>query len=93
MKGCVVKDSKGEYFLVSPRGGKVALNASEDLAAHLGQQVKASGAFIDTHEPATAAANTASSTSKGTLHPEREFRVLKIDVLSQSCAPPANKRR
>src|SRR5712671_791246 len=50
MKGCVVKNADGEYFLVSQRGSRVKLDAVEDMGPHVGQQVRASGAFVDTHE-------------------------------------------
>jgi hypothetical protein len=95
MKGCLVKNAEAEYFLVSQRGSRVKLDVAEDIASYVGQQVKASGAFVDAHEPGSSAppANTAGPNSKGAVHPEREFRVLKIDVLSQSCAPTLGKKR
>jgi hypothetical protein len=95
MKGCVVKNAEGEYFLVSQRGGRVKLEAAEEMGSHVGQLVRASGAFLDTHEKgsSSAAPSTMGSSGKTVLHPEREFRVLKIDVLSQTCVTtPAKKR-
>jgi hypothetical protein len=95
MKGCVVKTAEGEYFLVSQRGSRVKLDAAEELASHVGQQVRASGAFVDTHEkgPAASAPSTMGSSGRNVLHPEREFHVLKIEVLSQTCATTSAKKR
>jgi hypothetical protein len=94
MKGCVVKSPEGEYFLVSQRGSRVKLDVAEDIASHVGQLVRASGAFVDTHEQGSSpsAPNSVGSSGKGVLHPEREFRVLKIDVLSQTCAVASGKK-
>jgi hypothetical protein len=94
MKGCVVKNAEGEYFLVSQRGSRVKLDASEDMDAHVGQQVKTTGAFVDTHEQGSSGstASTSGSSSKGVFHPERQFRVLKVDVLSQTCPATASKK-
>ena len=91
MRGCLGKNDRGEYFLAPQRGPKVQLRSAEDLAAHVGQQVKASGAFID---PPGSAPHSSSSPaidpSKDIAH-DHEFRVLKIEVVSQSC--PAAKKK
>jgi hypothetical protein len=94
MKGCVVKNAEGEYFLVPQRGSRVKLDAAEDIASHLGQLVRASGAFVDTHEQGSSpsAPSSIGPRGKDVLHPEREFRVLKIDVLSQTCAVAPGKK-
>ena len=93
IKGCIVRDADGGYFLVSQRGGRVKLLPSEDLAPHIGQQVKTSGAFVDTHKQGESASpSTAGPSSRRAVHPEREFRVLKIDVLSQTCVLIGGKK-
>ncbi len=88
MKGCLVNDGEKGVALISQRGSKVPLSGAEDLSSHIGQQVRASGAFVerdDSSDPKPA------SKPEGTLHPEREFRVMKIDVLSQTC--PSGKKK
>lgn len=95
MKGCVVKDPDGDYFLVPQHGRKVQLTPSADLSTHVGQQVKLSGAFIDAEaaDPKPSGSPGAPSTADGKPHTIREFRVLKVDVLSAACpaAPPKKK--
>ena len=96
MRGCVAKDENGDYLLVPPRGVRVRLNSSDDISRHVGQQVKVSGAFVDADEPSTAppAGGAAGSSQSGSkTHVVREFRVVKLDVISQTCsAPPARKK-
>ena len=91
MKGCIAKDQSGNYFLVPPRGKKVQLDASGEITAHIGQQVRLSGAFVDADEPD--ADSGTKSNGVGKHHAVREFRVLKVDVITASCpAPPARKK-
>ena len=97
MRGCVAKDENGNYLLVPPRGVKVRLKGSDDVAARVGQQVKVSGAFIDADEDnsttqgsSTTSYANANGTSKH--HPIREFRVVKMDVISQTCTAPAKRK-
>ena len=86
IKGCIVKDSHGGYLLVPQRGEKVRLNSSGDIANHEGQEVKVSGAFVDAPEP--------SDPAPGQKAPVvREFRVVKVDVLSTTCTLPAGKKK
>lgn len=91
MKGCVTKDENGNFLLTPPRGVKVKLNNSDDVAKHVGQQVKISGAFVDAEEPSASAAAGSQPASKSRV--VREFRVVKVDVISQACSsPPAKKK-
>ena len=93
MKGCIITDAAGNYFLVPPRGKRVQLNTSGEIASHVGQHVKVSGAFVDAPEDA------GSSTSRGTPkgmpkdHPARELRVVKVDVLGATCPAPTVARK
>jgi hypothetical protein len=80
MRGCLAKNADGSFYLLSQRGTRVALEGGEDFSAHLGQQVKASGAFVDTK------AENSDRAAGDKLHPEHEFRVIKIDVVSQTCS-------
>lgn len=95
MKGCVAKDSDGDYFLVPQHGRRVQLTPSADLGAHVGQQVKLSGAFIDAEEadPKSSDSQGAPSAAEGKPHTIREFRVLKVDVLSATCLPTPPKKK
>jgi hypothetical protein len=92
MKGCIAKDENGNYLLVPLRGVKVRLNSSDEVSMHVGQQVKLSGAFVDADEPASSspAAGSQSASKSGVV---REFRVVKVDVLSQSCSAPPTKKK
>ena len=96
MRGCIAKDEDGNYLLVPPRGVKVRLKDSDDVAARVGEQVKVSGAFIDADEDnsTTQGSSTTSANPNGTSkhHPVREFRVVKIDVISQTCTAPAKRK-
>jgi hypothetical protein len=95
MKGCVAKDPGGDYFLVPKYGRRVQLTPSADLGAHVGQQVKLSGAFIDAEEPdpqSSISPGTPSAT-EGKPRTIREFRVLKVDVLSAACPPTPPKKK
>ncbi len=87
MKGCVVNDGEKGIALISQRGTKIPLSGAEDLSSHIGQQVRASGAFVDKDDSDP---NSASK-PENKLHPEHEFRVMKIDVLSQTC--PSGKKK
>jgi hypothetical protein len=97
MKGCIAKDLDGDLFLVPQHGKRVQLSGSADIGSHVGQQVKLSGAFVDadereTHE-STSSGNGGSSSSGSKPHTVREFRVLKVDVLSSTCAPESSRKR
>ena len=97
MRGCMAKDENGNYLLVSSRGVKVKLNNSDDIAKHVGQQVRVSGAFIDAVEsPNTtpgSTGNPANSNAAAKHHAAREFRVVKVDVIAQTCSAPAAKKK
>jgi hypothetical protein len=97
MRGCIVKDGSGDYALAPPRGVKVRLNSSDDVVKHVGEQVKVSGAFIDADDDAPAAPDSPSSlpNSNGAAkhHVVREFRVVKVDVISQTCPTPPTKKK
>lgn len=82
LKGCLVRNDENQIILVSQRGSRVPVNSGEDLSIHLGQQVRASGAFVDKDQPAD---SDSKSKTEGSVHSERQFRVLKIEVLSQTC--------
>lgn len=90
MKGCLVKDAEKGIVLVSQRGSKVPVSSAEDLSRHIGQQVKASGAFVEKDKDDPVDPNS-SSKPDDKLHPEHGFRVLKIDVLSSTCLPAKKK--
>jgi hypothetical protein len=90
MKGCLVKDEEKGIVLVSQRGSKVPVSSAEDLSSHIGQQVKASGAFVEKDKDDPGDANS-SSKPDDKLHPEHEFRILKMDVLSPTCSPGKKK--
>lgn len=92
MKGCIAKDESGNYLLVPARGVKVRLNSSDEVARHLGQQVKIGGAFVDADESGgSSPAPDSQAASKSRV--VREFRVVKVDVVSQSCSAPSTKKK
>lgn len=89
MKGCLTRDDSGTYFLHTQRSAKVKLDSPEDLAPRVGQLVKVTGAFVDTHpgtNGGTSTANQPHAKSPSQPHPTRAFRVFKVDVLSQTCS-------
>jgi len=90
MKGCITKDENGNYLLAPPRGVKVKLNNSDDVAKHIGQQVKLSGAFVDAEEPHAPAAGSQPASKSPVV---REFRVVKVDVVSQTCSSSPSKKK
>ena len=93
MRGCIVKNDSGDYLLAPVRGVKVRLNSSDDVMKHLGQQVKVSGAFVDADDDAAAAPGSPNANEHSKPHVVREFRVVKVDVISQTCpAPPSRKK-
>jgi hypothetical protein len=92
MKGCLVKDAEDGVVLVSQRGSRVPVSSAEDLSGHLGQQVKASGAFVEKDKDKDDPVDPSSpSKPDDKLHPEHEFRILKIEVLSPTCSPTKKK--
>jgi len=94
MKGCIAKDANGDYLLVPQRGKKVRLSTSGEIAAHLGQQVRLSGAFVDADDAdADSARSGGGSSGPGKHHPVREFRVLKVDVISATCPAVPTKKK
>ena len=92
MKGCITKDENGNYLLTPPRGVQVKLNNSDDVAKHLGQQVRLSGAFVDAPEPSTSSP-AAESQPASKSRVVREFHVVKVDVVSQTCSSPPSKKK
>ena len=87
MKGCLVKEGENGVALISQRGSRIPLTGPEDLSSHIGQQVKASGAFVDEDKDKKEPADPNSSSKPDSqVHPEHEFRVLKVDVLSPTCS-------
>ena len=90
MKGCLVKEGEQGFALISQRGSRVPVSSAEDLSSHLGQLVKASGAFVDKDKD-EAQDPSSSNQPQSKLHPDHEFRVIKIDVLSQTCSPGKKK--
>lgn len=89
MKGCLTKDESGTYFLQTQRSSKVRLDSADDLGSRVGQFIRVTGAFVDTHPPAnggTSAANQPHTNSAVQSHTTRAFRVFKVDVLSQVCS-------
>ena len=85
LKGCLITDADKRIVLVSVRGSRVPLSSVEDLSSHVGQQVRASGTFIEIEKDQPENADP-KNTAQSKLHPEYEFRVLKLDVLSQTCS-------
>jgi hypothetical protein len=90
LKGCLITDSDKRIVLVSVRGSRVPLSSVEDLSSHVGQQVRASGTFIEIEKDQAENADP-KNTAQSKLHPEYEFRVLKLDVLSQTCSSGKKK--
>jgi len=91
-RGCLAKDESDGYQLVAQHGNRVKLNGVEDLSSYVGEQVKVRGAFGDAHPRSTAGAMVDPASARGKKHSGREFRVLKLDVLSQTCLTPAKKK-
>ena len=94
MRGCIVKSQSGDYALAPARGVKVRLNNPDEVIKHVGQHVKVSGAFIDADDdtPMTAESSASGPNSSGSSK-HREFRVVKIEVISTTCAAAAGKRK
>jgi len=89
MRGCVARDESGSYTLQPQRGPKVKLNSADDLSTHVGHEVRVSGSFTNDEQ----SSNIKSDSRNAKLHPEREFRVLKLDTISQACKlTPAKKK-
>ena len=94
MKGCVVRDSSGAYFLAPQRGTRVSLSSSNEIASHVGQQVRLSGDFIDAEKPDPSSSSPSGSPgtpSAAGHHTIREFNVLKVEVLAPTCVAPKKK--
>ena len=93
-RGCISKDSAGNYFLDMSHGRKMQLDASPDIAAHVGQQVKVSGAFVDvsTEENSSDSQTSPGSSAANQHHAVREFQVMKVDVLATTCTAPPKKK-
>jgi len=89
MRGCVAKDEDGSFTLQPQRGLKVKLNSTEDLSKQIGHEVKVSGSFTNGEQ----SSNTKSDSRNAKLHPEREFRVLKLDTISQACKLTTAKKK
>ena len=88
MKGCLTKDEGGTYLLQTRHGAKVKLDSPEDLNPRVGQLVKVTGTFVDTH-PGTeggTSGNQSHANSSMQAHPTHAFRVFKVEVLSQTCS-------
>ena len=92
MRGCVSKDesSSGGFLLQTARGHKVRLNSLDDLTTHVGQEVKVSGGFVDADDSSNASSASGSTTiqnsaSSAKTNPNREFKVLKVEVVSATC--------
>src|SRR3954452_11782763 len=90
MRGCVAQDESGGFELVAQRGNRVRLNSAEDLSSHVGQQVKESVAFGNADPGREAVVSVSPVASK--KHSNREFRVTRLDVLSQTCLAPTKKK-
>jgi hypothetical protein len=93
MRGCVGKDDVGNYVLQPTRGLRVRLISNEDLARHLGHEVRAVGTFPNSQQNSSSKpSNSAGSSAKNRLPAEREFRVLRLDTISQTCRVTAKKK-
>lgn len=71
------------------------LDSSADMAAHVGQQVRVSGAFVDVETEDSSSGTPGSNPTSNTTsqhHAVREFRVMKVDVLASTCPAPPKKR-
>lgn len=93
MRGCIVKDDHG-YLLQPPKGIRVRLDNSDQVTQHVGSQVRVSGAFVDANDdtsPPSSKLPQGNGETPG--HRVREFRVVKLDVLSQTCTPAGGKKR
>lgn len=90
VKGCIAHDASGDFFLVPQRGAKVPLAASSDVATHANQQVRVHGSFIDAEH---ADADPADGQADNKKHIVREFRVVKVDVLSATCPVSASRKK
>jgi len=97
MRGCVSKneDPSGGFLLETARGHHVKLNSLEDLTNHVGQEVKVSGGFVDAKDPDDESSPSGSLTNPGSAstaksNPNREFKVVKLEVVSATCS--AKKR-
>lgn len=97
MRGCVSKneDASGGFLLETARGHRVKLNSLDDLTTHVGQEVKVSGGFVDAKDPDDDSSPSGSLTSPGSAataksNPNREFKVVKLEVMSATC--PSKKR-
>ena len=89
MKGCLTKDEGGTYLLQTRHSAKVKLESTEDLNSRLGQLVKVTGTFVDTHagtDTGTSGAGQSHPDSSMQAHSTHAFRVFKVDVLSQTCS-------
>lgn len=89
MKGCLTKDEGGTYLLQTRHSANVKLDSAEDLNPRVGQLVKVTGTFVDTH-PGTdggkSGADQSHANSSMQPHSTHSFRVFKVDVLSQTCS-------
>lgn len=89
MKGCLTKDEGGTYLLQTRHSARVKLDTTEDLSPQVGQLVKVTGTFVDTHpenDGGRSRADQSHANSSMQPHSTHAFRVFKVDVLSQTCS-------
>ena len=89
MKGCLTKDDGGTYLLQTRHSANVKLDSAEDLNPRVGQLVKVTGTFVDTHlenDGGRTRADQSHASSSKQAYSTHAFRVFKIDVLSQTCS-------
>jgi hypothetical protein len=88
----MVKDDAGAYELQTTRGRRVKLSSSAELANHVGHEVKLSGAFIDAPESDGSKPGASPSDAKHGHAAGREFQVVKVEVIADSCTLTSPKR-
>ncbi|HET9741327.1 MAG TPA: hypothetical protein VFQ00_01140 [Terriglobales bacterium] len=89
MRGCLLKDDSG-FILQNTRGRKVKLDTTADLSSDLNHEVRLHGTFVDA-TPDTPAAGSHSAPPDDPA--DREFHVVKLDTLAQSCTESQSAKR
>lgn len=75
LKGCV-ESNNGQYELQTKKGKEVALTG-QDVAAHVGHEVKVKGTWEK--------GNMSNTSQAGTAGAERAFNVTSVKMISDSC--------
>ena len=83
LKGCI--QSQGGQYVLESKHGKSVMLTGQDLAAHVGHEVKVKGTWESGNASGMSSTSSSTTSASGNSAGEKTFNVTNVEMVSDTC--------